>query len=793
MRHLPCRIPVALLGGSLLALLVASPAQAACGPLDIQACTDAVEYRLWEGIAGLFWGINRMLLMLAYQLDQLRAWVISSVFESAWNGLTGLVTPLLIPIATVALTLGMVLLLVMPLTGRLNIVTIRHVLLWALLSPAVLLIAGPLLADLDTARVQVGNDLITQAGLTTPGAIFGARAEDMAAPAPLYPSNPCGTGTLARAAGGSGIHLDELAASIMYANAQDIHCPDAAGPFRELPDGFNTAPPGYAYAGDVATLETPVERRQYIDGIRQGTVRLALGLVPSLLAVVAELVNLLFSLALVILFIGIPLNLLFVYFQQTSVGITTVFRRSIGILQTSWTTSFVLGMVATALSAAAQTGSATGYIAFAGGSLVLVGYLALVALRTLVESLHTLSAAVQGSMGVNPSDAAGMVGTLGLAAVTGGTSAAVTAGATALTGMAAMQQTGSARYATAAMAGRASGTLGRLGETALALGVGDAEGEVARGLHAGRLAREDYVPGRDTTRRTRLQMERDGGAPRDTATRPSPPTAPPMETPSDDAAMQLGPDGRMRYAPRRDGADIPPHAQTVPSQDVFTPRMWRAGYVTQQNPNATTTFWKAQSVADSAAFAAQSPAAQQTAQDAERRDLIAQGILADREAREQAAAPPSPDDAPPIVIDLPETPPAPAAPAPTATVVVDSAAAPPAADAGGAAPAPRVVVDAPRRPAAAPAPASTAPASTAPVVMEYVDGAWQIVGEDAEQPAGDATPRVAPAPSVAPAMPPPAPALDHRDLTTQVMPLDDDASDEDEPDERDERSEREAR
>ena len=785
MRHLPRRLPVALLGGSLLALLVASPAQAACGPLDIQACTDAVEYRLWEGIAGLFWGINRMLLMLAYQLDQLRAWVISSVFESAWNGLTGLVTPLLIPIATVALTLGIVLLLVMPLTGRLNIINIRHVLLWALLSPAVLLIAGPLLADLDTARVQVGNDLITQAGLTTPGAIFGARAEDMAAPAPLYPSNPCGTGTLARAAGGSGIHLDELAASIMYANAQDIHCPDAAGPFRELPDGFNTAPPSYAYAGDVATLETPVERRQYIDGIRQGTVRLALGLVPSLLAVVAELVNLLFSLALVILFIGIPLNLLFVYFQQTSVGITTVFRRAIGILQTSWTTSFVLGMVATALSAAAQTGSATGYIAFAGGSLVLVGYLALVALRTLVESLQTLSAAVQGSMGVNPSDAAGMVGTLGLAAVTGGASAAVTAGATALTGMAAMQQTGSARYATAAMAGRASGTLGRLGETALALGVGDADGAVERGLHAGRLAREDYVPGRDTIRRTRLQMERDAGGradttppPRSAAPTPTPTMpAPPRETPSDDAAMQLGPDGRMAYTPRREGADIPPHAQTVPSQDVFTPRMWRAGYVTQQNPNATTTFWKAQSVADNAAFAAQSADARRAAMDAERRDLIAQGILADREAREQAAAAPSPDDAPPIVIDLPETPPAPAAPAPTATVVVDRAA--PPVSAPGGAPAPHVVVDAPRRPAAAPAPAGTAPASTAPVVMEYVDGAWQIVGEDADPPAGDATPRVAPA------MPPPAPARDHRDLTTQVIPSDDD--------ERDERNEREAR
>lgn len=108
----------------LLALLVPAafprPAWAACGPLDMGACIDNAEYSFYYAIASMLWSVNRWLLLLAYQFDQLRTWLVSVAFSGAYQWLTSFVQPVYIPVATGALMLAAILFMLVPLTGETN-------------------------------------------------------------------------------------------------------------------------------------------------------------------------------------------------------------------------------------------------------------------------------------------------------------------------------------------------------------------------------------------------------------------------------------------------------------------------------------------------------------------------------------------------------------------------------------------------------------------------------------------------------------------------------------------------
>jgi hypothetical protein len=82
---------------------------AACGRLDVGACVDAAEYSFYYGIARIGWAIDRTLLQLAYQLDQFRWCLIETAFATAYQIITNFVSPVYVPVATVALILASVL------------------------------------------------------------------------------------------------------------------------------------------------------------------------------------------------------------------------------------------------------------------------------------------------------------------------------------------------------------------------------------------------------------------------------------------------------------------------------------------------------------------------------------------------------------------------------------------------------------------------------------------------------------------------------------------------------------
>jgi hypothetical protein len=482
----PSRLPRLLIwalcaAAGAIALLPAR-AWAACGPTDLGACVDGAVYDAWVGVASVLWMFNRTLLALAFQLDALRSWLIEIAFAGVYQVLVDAVGPLLPSVAALAAVIGGLCYLLLPLIGRANLVNLRHVLVWVVIAPVLLTASGPLLVELDNGRVAFGSTLFAAGGEVGTLPMLGAEAGDMAAVEPLYPANPCGSGTFARSV--AGLRPDDLAAALLYANARDIHCPEAVG-LAAVPQRFyEEAPTGpqYAVTWKVARESDPVRRTNAIAGIQQGVSRLALGILPCLTAVLDALLQLLFSLCMVALWVSLPLGLLFIFFQQTASGVGLLFRRTISVLQVSWSCSFVTGLFFLCLTAAAQLGNAAAYSGFAIGSLIINLYLLTVAKDTLRDSIRTLNEVVLMNTGLSVTApvemaAAGATGaaTLAAAAATGGA-------AIALTGAAAMAQTGNDRYAAGAMAGRIR-PLYQLGEVARVMGVGDSD--VLDGMYAG--------------------------------------------------------------------------------------------------------------------------------------------------------------------------------------------------------------------------------------------------------------------------------------------------------------------
>ncbi|NTU84417.1 MAG: hypothetical protein HGA45_34480 [Chloroflexales bacterium] len=483
------------------------PAWAACGPLDMGACVDNAEYSFYSLIASIAWNINRWLLLLAYQFDQLRAWLIGVAFSGAYQWLTSFIQPVYVPIATAALMLAAILFRLVPLTGETGFVTIRHVMLWAILTPLLLAVAGQMIGQAEQVRSDVSAQLFTQMSHVAPGAIFGASGSDMPAPAPLYPANPCGS-TLTRSS--AGIALDALAATLMYADAGDIHCPDARGPSRDIPDGFYREPPSYAYDGYVGDLDSSVERRGWVEGMQRGMNRLLQGIIPSFLAVLESLIHLVFSLSMAVLWLSLPIGLIFVWFQQTASPVTALLQRAASVLIVSWTSSMLMGFLSAALVAAADLGNAGAYTGMAFGALFLMGYLCIVAMTTLWKSIGTIEQTALNATGMSVTQpmqlAAQLATTTAAGAVSGGAAylGMAAAGSTAFAQSQGASLPDRVSYTASAMVGRIPG-MGSVGEVAAAMGWLDTDSATYQGLYAGERSGHSW-------RSSRLQMERDHGA-----------------------------------------------------------------------------------------------------------------------------------------------------------------------------------------------------------------------------------------------------------------------------------------
>lgn len=401
-----------------LASLAPPLGQASCGITDPGACYDSAVYTLYEGMAETIWSFDRTLLVLAYQLDQLRWWLVSHAFLSAYAGVRAVAEPLLAPAAMLAMVVGLLLFLLVPLLGRINLINLRQVLVWLLVAPLLLAEAGQWLAGLEGLRSDIGGVVAAQIGVTTSEGLFGAPGSSAEEPIGdpqqrLYPTqggvSPCAAGLVGRPPalgalpGPAAMRMDDLAAVLLLADAQDLHCPEEAPPDSDLPDRFYGT---FAFEGAIDQLESD-ERAQQIQRIQRGITRLLLGVAACLLAVAETLIQLTFTLSLVVLWLCLPIVAIVVMFSSSLRPLGALVERAVQIVVTGWVVSVVLGLLGACMVGAASGGSAASMVALSLGGLLLAGRLLAAALALLNQTLVGVAALASQSLGATVAGSAG--------------------------------------------------------------------------------------------------------------------------------------------------------------------------------------------------------------------------------------------------------------------------------------------------------------------------------------------------------------------------------------------------
>ncbi len=469
-----------------------APALARAQFFDPDPMMDQAAYSLWSGILLALWQANQALLGLAYTLDQMRVWIVDTAFRSAFQAMVqAVIDPLVAPVAVIALIAFGLSFLLLPLLGQGAIIgNVRQIVTLAMAAPVLLASAGPLLADIEKARRDVGVQLAAAAGAVLPGDIFGVRPSDrqMATPVPLYTSQRFICGTVMVRPGAEGamrdsppLRMDDLAAALAWATAEDIHCP---APGVAYPQAFAIAPPegpGYINeSGNISSLPDS-DRNGQIERTQLGVNRLALGIVPSALGALEAFLQLVFSLALTALWMMLPFTLLLMFFQKDAGPLMRLIGQAFDVVRSSWGASLLLGLVFVCVAGAAQTGNAAAYIGASIGGVLLSASMLSSAVGTLLQSFASFNSLVGagGALG-RALEPPGKLARGGLHAAGGAAGGAARAG---VAYGAALRATRSRRYAGAAALGTMR-PIARIGEVARSMGWLEDE-ELYSGLKAG--------------------------------------------------------------------------------------------------------------------------------------------------------------------------------------------------------------------------------------------------------------------------------------------------------------------
>lgn len=619
-------------------------------PIPLVACQfDSLRYAFFESLASTIWQIDRMLLGGSYWMDALRDQFVQTIFAGAYAALTAAIGPLLGPMAMLALVLGALALIALPITGTSGPLNIRMILLWTVFGPLLLTLSGPYLAQFEQFRTELGAQLFSSvAGQAL--ALGADTAHDMATPRQLYPSDACGADAagqpaLRRFSQSMQPNVDEQVAALVWANAKDLHCPDRLLPMAFYQDG--TDGPGYLSYGGIRSLSEQ-ERQRYLNGAQAAINRLLLAMLPALVALLIALLNFVFACCAMLLWFAIPLGVLFGFFQANTHWFTSLVQRAAGILRTSWTISILLGIFSSLLLSAGMAGDALRYSMLTIISGIFVARFVFTAFGLFAEALTTMSAVA--GLGAGPSLGQLAGGAAGMAAgvATGGVGAALTMAMAA-------KQTGSRRYALAAAAGRFR-PLMQLGEVAASMGLGGDElssglsaGQRSLGgLRAGRMAIQADARRKDAEgmtfreraadrkqahairradagnlwqrsvrepqrlRQGAQQVNRAVEAMRAAIADPSVPATRALDygrrtvrraqaavarqiIPQQHQYAALALDGvHLRHLPRVATADLPAHARDEHLTPLRMRALMREGYLVQRNDNGTVTYWHPQ-------------------------------------------------------------------------------------------------------------------------------------------------------------------------------------------------------
>lgn len=357
-------------------------------PLDDATCPvhDGLYMLIRAGAAAL-WATNRVLLYGAFQARQLGNWLAHEGLSGAAAIVVGEAGLSLRALATLALYLGALAYLLLPWSGW-QPGSLRRQLGYLLLATLLIQQGGPALSHLEGLRAGVGTSLEHQMQALGGPTLVSTAEGDLLAAQPLYGSeaaSACNAPALAQQQQGA----DALAARFLLADAADIHCPARRGPADDLPDAF-FAGSRYFVVGNLEGRDAP-DRRARLDAALAGLVRQASGLLPCALAALAASIDLLFTLALAAVVLGIVPTLLAGVLLPVEGLLAQFGRRLLAVLLRSWGASLLQGLALILLRRTAAGGSSTAFLAACLACLLLLALIARTALATFSTGLGTLA------------------------------------------------------------------------------------------------------------------------------------------------------------------------------------------------------------------------------------------------------------------------------------------------------------------------------------------------------------------------------------------------------------------
>lgn len=388
-------------------------ASAACSWTDPIACADGAMYTAAYAYVASLWTIDSAILIAAWQLDSYRAYLVNTAFLGLYNSITAYISPIFLPAAIVMLMLAAILMMILPAIGVESPIKIRSALLWAIVGPMLLAIGGQAIGGAEQIRSEVASDFFADGLTMMPTGIFGATSASlMPVPTAIYPAT-CGAQSLVRPNGGTGLRADDVAAAIVRADALDIHCPDARGPVADLPDGmFVAEPTTWMYFGDVADLNTSAERQSYIVGARHAAQATQQSIIVAVLAVMLAMIDLIFALAAVLVWLALPFAILAGYFVGSAAPVKQLAAVGWSVIQTSWTSSIVAGLLTAVVVGTSTTANPIAIVGSSILGILLALVILIIACTTIVRAAAGVNTAVTAVAGMGIGTVAQGVGTV---------------------------------------------------------------------------------------------------------------------------------------------------------------------------------------------------------------------------------------------------------------------------------------------------------------------------------------------------------------------------------------------
>jgi len=378
-----------------LAALIPQPTFA-CQITDPGCYIDDFIHKQLKQLDLSIWQMNRAGLILARWLEDLRVWLITSVMVNAFTALTKPVK-FLFYLALIVAWLIFVISFMVQWAIDIRWVDLRRAVRPILLALLIFSLGGGFIKGTEDLRVMVGSILqeTAQTAVTSvqaPG-IPTTNTGDMPDASNSIYTNQTSCKTPARTV--AAMYLNDYGARYLWSNAEDIHCADILA----MADEFRSK---YFAQQDISGESDASKRQEAVGLAAQGGIRQVTGIFMTGGAIIEQIIQMIFAVALALVWFALLLSLVFAVFLPTEALFSSQIKAILSVLRASWLASFLIGVGLAVLKLVAASGN--GFLVFICGIVLIIiviwqGKQALGTINTALSSVSAVTGSAPAAVG----------------------------------------------------------------------------------------------------------------------------------------------------------------------------------------------------------------------------------------------------------------------------------------------------------------------------------------------------------------------------------------------------------